>query len=182
MDGELDRLLHSIVVRSRGRAKRARMEHTVDVPQLRQLWDEQGARCAVSGVAFSDERVPAAFVSRPFAPSLDRIDCSRGYVPDNVRLVCTVANFALGQWGDSIVRRLAHGIVETERKAERQWFAEQRRKLKRAEKAAEGLIGEALARQRSTVAGLKATLTKGPARLSGAGIRSWISRKDPPRE
>src|SRR3546814_15533675 len=77
----------------------------------------------------------------PFAPSLDRIDSGQGYLKGNVRLVCTIANFALNQWGDSVLRRLAHGVVATEKQVERDWFRHQRRKLRKAEKLAESMTG-----------------------------------------
>ena len=126
----------------------------------------------MSGIAFSSERRSDAFVKTPFAPSLDRIDSSKGYVRGNVRLVCMAANFALNQWGDDILRRLAHGVVETERKIHGAWFRTQRRKLRRAEKEAETMTGEELARQRHVIAGLKRALTMGPARLGGAALKA----------
>lgn len=173
MEKDAENLLRAMLVRSRGRARKAGFAHTIGLSDLIALWRQQEGCCAVSGIAFSDERVVDAFVTRPFAPSLDRIDSGQGYVLGNIRIVCTIANFALGQWGETIVRRLAHGIVETERKTERLWFAAQRRKLRRAEKAATTLTGEALLQQRRVIAGIKASITKGPARLSGAGIKAW---------
>jgi hypothetical protein len=68
----------------------------------------------------------------PFSPSIDRIDTVGGYTTDNVRLVCVAANFALNQWGDDVLRRLAHGVVKTERKIEKAWYAQQRRKLRKS--------------------------------------------------
>ena len=149
----------------------------IDMSFLELLWKEQQGRCAVSGVLFSDECHPHAFVKTPFAPSIDRIDSTGGYVRDNVRLVCMIANFAMGQWGHNVLRRLAHGVVETERKAERGWFRKQRSKLRSAEKAAEALQGEALTRQRRVIAALKRSLTLGPARLGGAAAAANRRRK-----
>jgi hypothetical protein len=111
-------------------------------------------------------------VKTPFEPSLDRIDSSGGYTRTNVRLVSMVSNFAMGQWGADVLRRLAHGVVETERKVNAKWFRDQRRKLRRAEQAAAAMRGEALSRQKRVIAGLKAALTKGPARLGAAGIKA----------
>ena len=139
---------------------------------MRALWDAQQGRCAVSGLAFSDERHEDAFVKTPFAPSLDRIDSTAGYLKGNVRLVCMAANFALNQWGDDVLRRLAHGVVETERKVHAAWFRDQRRKLRTAEKQAETMSGKELAKQRQVIAGLKRALTMGPARLGGAALKA----------
>jgi hypothetical protein len=34
------------------------------------------------------------------SPSLDQITAGRGYVRDNVRVVCRAMNFAMGEWGE----------------------------------------------------------------------------------
>jgi hypothetical protein len=38
------------------------------------------------------------------SPSLDRINCKKGYTYDNVRVVCFAMNCALGTWGESKLR------------------------------------------------------------------------------
>ena len=74
------------------------------------VWERCEGRCAVSGLEFSEVQVGGGRARRPYAPSLDRIDTRRGYEPDNVRLVCAVANFAMNAWGlgrGAVVIRLA---------------------------------------------------------------------------
>ena len=83
----------------------------------------------------------------------------------------------MNEWGDDVLRRLAHGVVGTERKAQRAWFRNQRRKLRKAEQQAETMRGKELTTQRQVIAGLKRSITMGPARLSGAGIVAAISKK-----
>jgi hypothetical protein len=146
------------------------MEH------LRKLWNEQGGRCAVSGIVFAAEPHDEAFVKTPFGPSIDRMDNTGGYTTDNVRLVCMVANFAMNQWSDDVLRRLAHGVVEIERKEERVWFVEQHEKLRDAQQNAERMTGKRLERQRKIIAGLKRSITMGPARLRGAARKAIDTR------
>lgn len=164
MDAQVE--LKKALAGARRRSKRC----TITLDDLFTLWDRQDGRCAVSGIEFHDEAYPKALVKRPFAPSLDRINPDKGYTPDNVRLVCVSANFARNQWNDNVLRRLAHGIVETERKQEKAWFREQRRKIRDAERLAESMIGRDLDRQKRKIAALKRALTMGPARLKGAAI------------
>ncbi len=164
--------LKAVLNRARRSAKSRDFSIAVDLEFLHSLWEAQKGCCAVSGLAFTNEQHEGAFVKYPFGLSLDRIDSSKGYVQDNVRLVCVVANFALNQWGDDVLRRLAHGVVSKEREVHRVWFRDQRRKLRDAEKVSEAMTGKDLARQRRVIAGLKATLTKGPARLSGAALKA----------
>jgi len=164
--------LRAILIRTQRRARKCHFDIDVDLEFLRHLWLEQEGRCAVSGIVFSDELHERSFVKRPFEPSLDRIDSAKGYTTENVRLVVVIANFAMGQWGEDVLRRLAHGVVETERKVHAKWFRDQRRKLRQAEKLALRLQGAELTRQKRIIAGLKASLTKAPARLAAAGRKA----------
>jgi hypothetical protein len=73
---------------------------------------DQGGRCLLSGIPFSPEPFfNDSLVTRPFAPSLDRLNGAWGYQRDNVRLVCTIANFAMNRWGETVLFQLAQGIV-----------------------------------------------------------------------
>ena len=167
--------LKAVLSRARRSARSRNLTIEVDLEFLRSLWEAQQGCCAVSGLAFTDEQHEEAFVKTPFAPSLDRIDSSKGYMKGNARLVCMAANFALNQWGDEVLRRLAHGVVEKEREVHRAWFRDRRRKLRDAEKAGETMAGEGLARQRRVIAGLKRALTMGPARLGAAALKAQRS-------
>lgn len=67
--------------------------------------------CELSGIPF--ELDPHATASRrPFAPSIDRIESSKGYDRHNVRVICVAANLALNEWGDETLLRLARAIVD----------------------------------------------------------------------
>lgn len=56
-----------------------------------------------------EDRGPGGW--RAFGPSIDRIDASGGYTKDNVRLVCSGINIALGNRGDATFERIARGYV-----------------------------------------------------------------------
>ncbi len=70
----------------------------------------QGGRCAVSGKIFSAEKTNS--YRRPYMPSIDRIDNRRGYEPDNCRLVCVIANYAMGEWGEEALIDLARHVTK----------------------------------------------------------------------
>lgn len=74
-----------------------------------ELMAQSKDKCALTGVRFSAESYGAH--KRPFAPSLDRIDSSKGYENGNCRFVCVAANVALNEWGDDIFDRLACAYV-----------------------------------------------------------------------
>ncbi len=67
-------------------------------------------RCQITGISFSDERLPGREI-RPFRHSIDRIDSSRGYLPDNIRIVCAGVNIAMMHWGEQIFGQFAVGYV-----------------------------------------------------------------------
>lgn len=69
-----------------------------------------GGHCEVSGLPFDLGR-PRAGRRAPFAPSLDRIDCDKGYIAGNVRLVCVIANCALGDFGEAALETFARAFL-----------------------------------------------------------------------
>ena len=68
---------------------------------------EAGA-CAATGHRFLLE--PGS----PWRPSIDRLDPSRGYVPDNCQVVCCIYNFAKHDYQHSDVLELARCLVGKE--------------------------------------------------------------------
>lgn len=50
----------------------------------------------------------------PWAPSIDRIDCSKGYETGNVRVVCWIFNLARSCWPDEVVIAMAKGLLANE--------------------------------------------------------------------
>ena len=87
-------------------AKRRKIDFDISADECMELLDANNRSCAVTGMPFSLALLPTS-TRRPFSPSLDRIDSSKGYSRDNCRLVCTCVNFAMQEWGDDIVKRMA---------------------------------------------------------------------------
>lgn len=54
------------------------------------------------------------------SPSIDRIDSSKGYLYENIRIVCHAANSAMGDWGENIVVAMAAGIMTKRREKSNQ--------------------------------------------------------------
>jgi hypothetical protein len=160
------------------RARRRGIPYTLSRAELDTLWLRCEGRCAVSGLEFSEETFPDALVKRPYAPSIDQIEATKGYTLSNARITCVVANFAMNQWGLSTLRRLAHGVVTHEQEEvdnERPWYSRQNKKLREAEQLALSLTGEALVAQRHRIAGLKRAITMGPLKLANAAVRANLT-------
>lgn len=97
---------------ARGRARRAGVPCEIDAFLIDRLLVEQQWRCAVSGIALTAPRPQGAGIhSRDsFGPSIDRIIPDAGYVPGNVRVVCTMVNMAMSEWGADALFALCDAI------------------------------------------------------------------------
>lgn len=79
-------------------SKHARMkqgyEWEITVQDLVDLWEKQDGRCSVSGVVMTHHRDGSGH--KNFNASIDRLNISIGYTPDNIRLVCFAVNIMRG--------------------------------------------------------------------------------------
>lgn len=66
--------------------------------------------CAQTGIAFRHDWDGGAR-QNPFAPSVDRVDSTKGYTRDNVQLVCWAYNVAKSVWPDEVVLEMARALV-----------------------------------------------------------------------
>jgi hypothetical protein len=88
-----------LIATTRTRAKKRGLEFDLHlyVDQLQARID--AGKCELTGQRFD------LSPGRKFnSPSLDRIDPSKGYTFDNVRIVLNVINVALGDWGEETLR------------------------------------------------------------------------------
>lgn len=90
--------------RARSNAKAKNRLCTIDAVFVEGLLAQQGYRCAVSGILLSD----AAFRRNPFAPSLDQIEAGGGYTETNCRVVATIVNTAMNEWGADAFWKMVH--------------------------------------------------------------------------
>lgn len=101
---------HKTLWDSRKRAKKKGHEFGIGVAWILNLLEEQEYRCALTGIEFSERTVNDAH-KRPYMPSLDRIDCRKGYTPGNVRIVCVAVNTLLQDWGDEVLHEIVASIL-----------------------------------------------------------------------
>lgn len=102
---------HTIRRALRGAGERARakgLPFDLDFQWVAHRIERQDFRCALSGIAFFCDRSRIG-TRNPYAPSLDRIDCAKGYTRDNVRVVLYALNVMLSDWGLEVVQRIANG-------------------------------------------------------------------------
>jgi hypothetical protein len=82
----------------RARAKKLGYEFSLTEQDWQDLVSRASGRCELTGIVFSLAKSTSSFRA-PYAPSVDRIDASKGYTAANVRFVCCSVNYALQDWG-----------------------------------------------------------------------------------
>lgn len=102
--------LHAMFRKSKDRARNNGTEHTLTEEEFMQAFRRTGGKCEVSGLPFSGGK-ESHWRVRPYYPSIDRIDASKGYTADNVRFVAAAVNIALSDFGESVLKAIAFGIV-----------------------------------------------------------------------
>lgn len=61
----------------------------------------------VSGIPFEFENSKGDGRRRPWIPSIDRIDSSKGYTKGNCRIVCCAVNIAMNNYGEDVLARIS---------------------------------------------------------------------------
>jgi len=103
------------------KARNRRHSTDLDLPYLKALWEQQGGICPLSGFTMDLPPNTLAWANRahdPWKPSLDRIDCSKGYIKGNVRFVTVIANMALQSWGDELLFQFCRMVSQAHPEAE----------------------------------------------------------------
>ncbi|HLY52735.1 MAG TPA: hypothetical protein VKQ31_06970, partial [Steroidobacteraceae bacterium] len=91
--------------RARGNAVGRRLEFLLSESEFQSIVSRAGGACEVTRIPFTLDN-PTRSKRRPFAPSLDRIDCRLPYTVSNCRLVAVCINAAMSDWGEYVVRTI----------------------------------------------------------------------------
>jgi hypothetical protein len=97
-----------------GRAKHSaykrRIQFEIKPGDVYHLMKTVDFRCSLSGIPLA-KRIASDGRRDPWAASIDRIESRHGYTSENIRIVCLAANFAMNEWGQDTLIRLARGII-----------------------------------------------------------------------
>jgi len=111
------RVIREIWVRHRKGARQRGLEFSIEEQDIANIVKCQGNRCAITLLPFRDDK-PEGLRVRPWAPSLDRISSSKGYVLGNVRVVCGFVNVAMNGFGDDFFSAVLEPLVQARVSAE----------------------------------------------------------------
>ena len=84
------------------RAKEKNYAFDLTADFLQELFDTTNGKCQQTGLDF-DMTLGTKKNRNPLRPSVDRIDSSKGYTKDNVRVVLTLVNIAKSDFDDTVV-------------------------------------------------------------------------------
>lgn len=85
--------------------------HEISEELIEKMWNDQEGKCAFSGLSMS---VPGwGERNKPNTISIDRINSDRGYLANNVQLVCYSLNLAKNNFDDSQFRGFVQLLKET---------------------------------------------------------------------
>ena len=109
--------LYGVYRQSKVRSKTNGLEHSIDFEFVVSLWERQNGNCALTGIPMTLSRnPPGEKFFQPWNPSLDKVDSSGGYTPDNVRLVCVMVNLALNKFGDEAFDAMCRAYISKQDK------------------------------------------------------------------
>lgn len=97
---------------ARSRAKKAGRRHTLPAGWAAETFERQEARCHATGlpIRISEKK------HDPWAASIERLDPSQGYTPENCVLTCYIYNCAKNQFSEADLTKLCRAIVRPKRK------------------------------------------------------------------
>lgn len=87
-----DSFVRKIYLHARNRSQKRKLEFSIDHDQIKQLWDTQEGRCALSGRRMTWGVATSGIQGNNDNISIDRIDSSKGYIIENIHLVTARAN------------------------------------------------------------------------------------------
>ena len=97
--------LRTLVSGSKKRASKMGLDFNIDIKYIMALYE---GKCEISGIPL-ELMTNKKYSKQPFKPSLDRINNNKGYVKGNIRIVCTMVNFAKNVWSDEDLKWMLDG-------------------------------------------------------------------------
>jgi hypothetical protein len=101
--------------RVRTNAKARSILVSIDEQDIINMLERSNYACEVTWIPF-DISKHKTFRVRPWAPSVDRIDSTKGYTKENCRVVCAAVNSAMNQYGEDLLLVIARGLMSARKR------------------------------------------------------------------
>lgn len=96
---------------ARSRSKKYNLEFDIDLEFLLKKCEEQNGKCKLTNIDFTFNLKGVQKNFNPFNPSIDRIDSTKGYTKDNIRIVCVIVNLSLNEFGEEIFKKMCQSYI-----------------------------------------------------------------------
>lgn len=110
LEGKINRAARKLAHQTKSNATRRKIEHSITAADIESLILKSKSRCSLTGVQFEFSDVVGGR-RRPHYPSVDRINCDKGYTLDNIRIVTAFANLAMNEWGEFPLKHAARELA-----------------------------------------------------------------------
>lgn len=111
-NNSLEYVLKARLNDARQRSKRHNLYFELNYEDLLTLWNKQNGLCALSGIPMTHDiyngRVPTNI-------SIDKIDPSKGYIKNNIQLVCSSVNMMKGTLTVEQLLQFCYAIINTQK-------------------------------------------------------------------
>ncbi|APB99066.1 hypothetical protein [Polynucleobacter asymbioticus] len=97
-------------------SKQRKIEFQITVEDIEMALKQQKFKCAITKIRFNESK-PDGMRFRPWLPSIDRVDNSKGYTKDNIRILCAFVNIAMNGFGEGFFKYVLEPLVEEQVKA-----------------------------------------------------------------
>lgn len=95
----------------KGRARRRGMSFSLTQSDIISQLNAQDWKCLKTGIPFD---LTFGNGRKPFGPTIDRIENSRGYEADNIQIVCNLYNFCKNEFTDDDVMKFVRALAAKE--------------------------------------------------------------------
>jgi len=100
---------YNLLSSAKDRAERKNLEFNLSVDKI--IATIKKGYCELTGLKFNMNKTTNTHIN-PYSPSIDRKDSSKGYTDDNVRVVLSAVNSALGQYDDKTILPILKAMVK----------------------------------------------------------------------
>ncbi len=101
--------INSMYNTAKRRASKKKIEFSLTKEWITQQLIAQKFCCILTDIPFVFNETNSQL--NPFIPSLDRINSSKGYTQDNTRIVCSIINLSLNEFGEQTFRQICEAYL-----------------------------------------------------------------------
>jgi hypothetical protein len=105
--------LYDIYRAAKERSSKKKLPFDITFDDVIKMFNDQQGYCSLSGMKLvTNETRESGSNFYPYAPSIDKLDPSKGYVLGNIRIVAVIVNLALNSFGDTVFDEMCKAYIE----------------------------------------------------------------------